>query len=74
MSAQDNRLAAWVGFRHANAHPHDCTGPCPRCEHEDAAERVAIQTEGQAMSAEAWQRAIALLLESRRPGQRALGV
>jgi len=47
---------------------------CQRCHDEDAAERAAIQTEGQAMSAEAWRRAVELVKAQRRPGQRALGV
>ena len=46
--------------------PHDCTV----CAHEDAAERAAIQTEGQDRSA--YERAVALILERRRKGQRVL--
>ena len=45
---------------------HDCTV----CAHEDAAERAAIQTEGQDRSA--YERAVALILERRRKGQRVL--
>jgi hypothetical protein len=70
--AVSKRLQTWEGFPHRNAHPHDCRGPCPRCESESIAERVAIQTEGKPVSA--FERAIELLKERRRPGQRALAV
>lgn len=49
-----------------NCQPHDCA----RCQAEDAGERAAIQTEGQDRSA--YERAVALILESRRRGQMAL--
>ena len=55
-----------------NKFPHDCPDPsqCARCAREDAAERAAIQTEGQDRSA--YERAVALILERRRRGQMAL--
>ena len=45
---------------------------CNVCAHEDAAERAAIQTEGKPRSD--FERAVALILESRRRGQRELGL
>jgi hypothetical protein len=48
--------------------PDDCTV----CVHEDAAERAAIQTEGQDRSL--YERAVALILERRKRGQRELAV
>ena len=55
-----------------NAYPHVCPDPsqCQRCAREDAAERAAIQTEGQDRSS--YERAVALILESRRRGQMSL--
>lgn len=61
-------------YESKNAFPHDCTGLCPRCEHEDAAERVAIQHDGQRMSAETWRMAVEFEKARRRPGQRQLSV
>jgi hypothetical protein len=57
-----------------NKFPHVCPDPsqCQRCALEDAAERAAIQTEGQDRSA--YERAVTLILESRRRGQRELAV
>jgi hypothetical protein len=55
-----------------NAHPHECRGPCQRCESEDIAERAAIQTEGKDRSA--YERAVELIKSKRRPGQRQLSV
>lgn len=56
-----------------NQHPHTCS-PSPRdchvCSHEDAAERAAIQTDGKPLSA--YQKALQLILESRRRGQRVM--
>jgi len=72
VTEKDKRLAAWADFKHTNLHKHDCRGHCPRCDHEDAAERAAIQTEGQDRSA--FERAIELLKAKRRPGQRQLSV
>ena len=54
-------------------HPHTCspsTRDCTVCAYEDAAERAAIQTEGQGHSD--FERAVALILERRRKGQRVL--
>jgi hypothetical protein len=58
----------------ANKFPHACIGPCQRCEHEDAAERIAIQTEGESMTEDVWQLAVEFEKARRRPGQLELGV
>lgn len=61
-------------YQSQNRHKHECHDPseCPRCTYEDAAERAAIQTEGQDRSA--YERAVALILERRKRGQRTLAV
>lgn len=61
-----------MSYQAANRYPHACTDPsrCELCQHEDASERAAIQTEGQGLSV--YQRAVELLRQQRRPGQRAL--
>lgn len=63
-----------VTYQPRNQFSHVCPDPaqCARCEREDAAERAAIQTEGEDRSA--FERAVALILESRRRGQRELAV
>lgn len=61
-------------YQPQNKYQHDCPTPseCLLCAHEDAAERAAIQTEGKPLGD--YQRALALILERRRRGQRELGI
>jgi hypothetical protein len=63
-----------MNYHHANKFPHACIAYCQRCEEAEVGERLAIQMGSAPVDKDAWKEAIRLLLESRRPGQRQLGV
>ena len=62
-----------MAYESTNKYPHKChpdARTCTECMHVDIGERAAIMTDGQPVSA--YEKAVALLMERRRPGQRAL--
>jgi hypothetical protein len=63
-----------MNYQPTNKFPHTCINYCQRCEEAEVGERLAIQMGSAPVDKDAWEEAIQLLLESRRPGQRALNV